>query len=266
MEIQLWRELLDPYDQAVSELTVKLNNVIREYKRKNIYCPMERVSGRVKTISSIMDKKVRKNIDFENLFTEIEDIAGIRIICQFEGDIKAAVELLEKRSDLKIIRVKDYLTNKKESGYRSYHLIALYTVDTTDGPKELQVEFQIRTLAMNFWATSEHMLQYKYQGELPAHLRRSLANIAEVVTLLDREMMKVRQEIMDAEMDSEHKNRLMQDILSTIEMLFRKNNVREAIKIQNEFYEVLNHQSMEELIYFHDHLDLLSEDTRTQVF
>ena len=104
----------------------------------------------------------KKGIGFDRLEEEIEDIAGIRIICQFVEDIEKVAVLIRRRYDMVVIEKKDYLANHKSSGYRSYHMIVWYTVETINGPKQIHVEIQIRTMAMNFWATTEHSLQYKY--------------------------------------------------------------------------------------------------------
>ena len=264
MEIQLWRELLDPYSQAVSEVELKLNNVIREFHRKNRYCPIVQVSGRVKSVSSILEKMQRKNISFDSLAEEMEDIAGIRVVCHFVEDIDTAIILIQNRSDMVIRQYKDYMTEHKKSGYRSYHLVVDYTVQTLDGPRTLPVEIQIRTIAMDFWATSEHFLQYKYKGQLPKHVAGQLQRIAEATEVLDNEMMKVRNDVMDAEIDSQLRSSLVSDILNTLENLFRKKNQREVIKIQEEFYRIYCMNDLEELQHFHDQLDLLSEDNRTQ--
>lgn len=264
MEIQLWREMLDPYCQAVTELVAKLNNVKTEYQRKNMYCPIESVSGRVKEVSSILEKMTRKNINFDNLEKEMEDIAGVRIICQFIEDIHTVSEMLDSRSDMEILQVKDYIRDKKNSGYRSYHLIVRYTVHTLNGEKKIPVEIQIRTMAMDTWATSEHFLQYKYKGNLPSHVAEKLQAISRATDALDLEMMKVRRDIMDAEIDSLIERNLVKDILVEIENFYRIQNEREAVKIQDEFYRIYQRNNLEELQRFHDQLDILSEDNRTQ--
>jgi len=158
MEIQLWREILDPYVLAVDELVVKFNHIIDEYRKMGDYSPIEQVNGRVKTISSILEKAQKKNIALDNMEEEIEDIAGIRIICQFVEDINKVVEIIKKRTDMTVKSEKDYIAHMKSSGYRSYHLIIYYNVQTLTGTKQIQAEIQIRTLAMNFWATIEHSL------------------------------------------------------------------------------------------------------------
>ena len=178
MEIHIWKELLDPYEQAVSELLVKFENLKQEFRKKNLYSPIESVCGRVKSVSSILDKMQTKGIPFEMLEDEVEDIAGIRIICQFVEDISKIADLIRKRTDMEVISLKNSLENQKKSGYRSFHMIVRYTVQTVNGPKSVQVEIQIRTMAMNFWATTEHSLQYKYKGDIPEHLTNALTKVA----------------------------------------------------------------------------------------
>ena len=199
MEIQLWRSILCPYELAVKELMVKFEHIIDEHKQNDLYSPIEQVSGRVKSLPSILEKMQRKHIPMEKMEEEIEDIAGIRIICQFEEDIDTVASIIRSRSDMTIKSEKNYLKHIKQSGYRSYHLIIYYTVDTINGPKRLQAEIQIRTMAMNFWATIEHSLQYKYKGEMPLHVAERLSNAADAIIALDREMSSVRDEIMDAQ-------------------------------------------------------------------
>jgi putative GTP pyrophosphokinase len=116
MEIQLWREMLDPYAQAVSELVTKFSNLRQEYRNRGIYCPIESISGRVKSVSSILEKMHRKEIPFDRMEEDVEDIAGVRIICQFVEDIEKVASVIEKRQDIKIRSTKDYLKNQRRAG------------------------------------------------------------------------------------------------------------------------------------------------------
>ena len=129
MEIQLWRELLDPYQLAVDELLIKFNHMISEHRNMGLYSPIESVIGRVKTIVSILDKMQRKDVSMNELEEKIEDIAGLRITCQFVEDIDRVVALIKNRSDMEVKYEKDYVKNMKDSGYRSYHMIIYYTVN-----------------------------------------------------------------------------------------------------------------------------------------
>ncbi|MBH1941438.1 GTP pyrophosphokinase family protein [Mobilitalea sibirica] len=264
MEIQLWREILDPYGLAVNELVVKFNHIIEQYKHVGAYSPIEQVTGRVKTISSILEKSQKKNIDLKNFEDKIEDIAGIRIICQFVEDIYKVVDIIKKRSDMRIKSEKDYIDNMKKSGYRSYHITVYYNVETLQGTRELQVEIQIRTLAMNFWATIEHSLQYKYKQNMPEHIRERLSSAAEAILILDREMSVVRDEIMDAQNSFTIKANIVADILTNIQNLYKVANKQEVIRIQDEFFRIYQIGDREQLEQFSKELDMISERYHAQ--
>ncbi|MBO0476438.1 GTP pyrophosphokinase family protein [Vagococcus sp. DIV0080] len=194
-----WKLFLAPYEQAVSELKVKLKSIRQQYKENNLHTPIEFVTGRVKTEDSIMLKAKLRSIEPERIDTDLQDIAGIRIMCQFVEDIYEVVDLLRRRKDFKVIHERDYIENKKASGYRSYHVVIQYPVQLISGEKNILVEIQIRTLAMNFWATIEHSLNYKYQGEFPEEINTRLEKTAEAAFLLDEEMSKIRDEIQEAQ-------------------------------------------------------------------
>ena len=264
MEIQLWRSILCPYELAVKELIVKFEHIISEHRENDLYSPIEQVSGRVKSVSSILEKMQRKHIPMERMEEEIEDIAGIRIICQFEEDIETVASLIQNRSDMTIKSEKNYLKHVKQSGYRSLHLIIYYTVETLNGPRRLQAEIQIRTMAMDFWATIEHSLQYKYKGDMPPHVAERLTNAADAIILLDQEMSSVRNEIMDAQNSSQMQSNLVKDILNNIENLYRVSSEREVIKIQTEFLRVFHTKDLKQLERFHRQLDIIAEGYRAQ--
>ena len=264
MEIQLWRSILCPYELAVRELIVKFEHIISEHRENDLYSPIEQVSGRVKSVSSILEKMQRKHIPMERMEEEVEDIAGIRIICQFEEDIETVASLIQNRSDMTIKSEKNYLKHVKQSGYRSLHLIIYYTVETLNGPRKLQAEIQIRTMAMDFWATIEHSLQYKYKGDMPQHVAERLTNAADAIILLDQEMSSVRDEIMDAQNSSQMQSNLVKDILNNIENLYRVSSEREITKIQTEFLRVFHTKDLKQLERFHRQLDIIAEGYRAQ--
>ena len=264
MEIQLWRSILCPYELAVRELIVKFEHIISEHRENDLYSPIEQVSGRVKSVSSILEKMQRKHIPMERMEEEVEDIAGIRIICQFEEDIETVASLIQNRSDMTIKSEKNYLKHVKQSGYRSLHLIIYYTVETLNGPRKLQAEIQIRTMAMDFWATIEHSLQYKYKGDMPSHVAERLTNAADAIILLDQEMSSVRDEIMDAQNSSQMQSNLVKDILNNIENLYRVSSEREITKIQTEFLRVFHTKDLKQLERFHRQLDIIAEGYRAQ--
>ena len=117
---------------------------------------------------------VRRGIGYDTLEQDLQDIAGLRVMVQFVDDVQEVVSILHKRQDMRVVQERDYIKHRKASGYRSYHLIIEYTVDTIKGAKTILVEIQIRTLAMNFWATIEHSLNYKYQGDFQRKSRNDL--------------------------------------------------------------------------------------------
>ena len=264
MEIRLWRELLIPYELAVKDLVMKFKLLKKEHREKNLYSPIEQVTGRVKSINSILEKMQDKHVSWAELEEKIEDIAGVRIICQFCEDIEKVASLIRNRSDMKVLEEKDYVTQGKDSGYRSYHIIVSYCAETLAGKKEIHVEIQIRTLAMNFWATIEHSLQYKYKGEMPLHVAERLSKAADAIIALDQEMSSVRNEIMDAQNSSRMQSNLVKDILSSIENLYKISNKREVEKIQNEFLRVFQTKDLQQLERFHRQLDIIAKGYRAQ--
>lgn len=194
-----WDVILAPYAQAVEELKIKLRGMRSQFEYESRHSPIEFITGRVKPIASIINKSEDKNIPLYKIEKELQDIAGIRIVCQFVDDIYAIVELIKVRKDLEVIEEKDYIEKNKESGYRSYHIIIEYPVETIHGVKQITAEIQIRTLAMNFWATNEHSLNYKYKGSIPLEIQNRLKRASEAAFKLDEEMSKIRDEIQEAQ-------------------------------------------------------------------
>ena len=241
MEIQLWREILTPYDLAVKELIVKFEHLIYEHRSRGLYCPIEQVKGRVKSVASILEKAQKKNVPIDEIENRFVDIAGVRIICQFVEDIQKVVEIIRRRTDMEVIRERDYINHMKSSGYRSYHMIVNYEVQTLEGSRRIKVEIQIRTLAMNFWSTIEH-----------------------AIIQLDNEMSSVRSEIMDAQISFQTHIKLVSDILNNIQNLYRIANKREVLKIQDEFYRIYELGDIEHLKRFSRELDNIAEGYRAQ--
>lgn len=193
-----WSKFLNPYEQTVNELKLKLREMRKQYKQQKNHAPIEFVTGRVKSVESIKEKMQRRQLT-EDRLDEMEDIAGVRIMCQFVEDIYQVVNDLRKRKDMKITEERDYVTNNKSSGYRSYHMVVEYPLQQIDGEKIVKAEIQIRTLAMNFWATIEHSLNYKYQGNFPTEIAERLKNAAEAAFMLDNEMSRINENIKEAQ-------------------------------------------------------------------
>lgn len=242
-----WNLFLQPYEQAVEEMKVKFKTMRVELKIREAYAPIEFVTGRVKRISSILEKARRLNVPSDKLDTGIEDIAGIRIMCQFVDDIHRVASLIRTRKDLSLVYEKDYITNFKDSGYRSYHMIVQYPVQTALGYKIVLAEIQIRTLAMNFWATIEHSLNYKFKESLPEDVRDRLKKAAEAASQLDTEMTSIRKEILDAQTEFEEQSNVVSKVLSGIQDLYFYHRVREAAQFQMKFNEKFEKEDYHEL-------------------
>lgn len=193
-----WSAFLAPYEQAVEELKLKLKTIRSQYVMENKHTPIEFVTGRVKTRESILEKMEVRHIQAKDLLIGVQDIGGIRIMCQFVEDIYEVAELLKSRQDFKVILIRDYIQNPKASGYRSYHMVIEYPVQRVREVIPVIIEIQIRTLAMNFWATIEHSLNYKYQGQYPDYILQRLERASEAAFQLDEEMSEIREDIREA--------------------------------------------------------------------
>ncbi len=247
MDNRDWSMFLLPYEQSVEELKVKFKTMRSELKKREEYAPIEFVTGRVKKISSILNKAKRLNVPMDQLESGIEDIAGIRIMCQFVEDIRRVAEYIRNRKDLKVLYEKDYITNYKESGYRSFHMIIEYPVQTALGQKIVLAEIQVRTLAMNFWATIEHSLSYKYRESLPDNIRKRLTKAGEAASILDNEMSSIREDILEAQKQFEEDSNVTTQVLSLIHQLYFYHLVNEAIGFQDRFNDIWQRHEMDEM-------------------
>lgn len=195
-----WEEFLDPYIQAVGELKIKLRGIRKQYRKQQKHSPIEFVTGRVKSVESIQEKMALRGVVLENVAQDIQDIAGLRVMVQFVDDVDEVLRLLRQRHDLTVVQERDYIRHMKSSGYRSYHVVVEYPVDTIGGQKTVLAEIQIRTLAMNFWATIEHSLNYKYRGDFPDDIKQRLEVTAKIALELDEEMRKIKEDIQEAQL------------------------------------------------------------------
>ncbi|CCJ67594.1 GTP pyrophosphokinase family protein [Leuconostoc falkenbergense] len=186
-----WEIFFTPYVQTVSELKVKLRGLRDQYEKNGEDSPIEFVTGRVKSQASIEEKIVRRHLDENRLSLDLQDIAGVRIMTKYVEDIYTVVDLLRQRTDFQILEERDYVTNAKPSGYRSYHIVIEYPVQMYSGELKVLAEIQVRTMAMNFWATVEHDLRYKH-GELSDNLADRLTKLSESTFALDQELSEIR--------------------------------------------------------------------------
>ena len=258
MEYEKWEEILAPYNHAVEELKVKFKNIRKEFFAKGEYSPIEFVTGRTKKVASIISKAKRLNM--KDIEEEMEDIAGIRIMCQFVEDIYTIVELIKSRSDMTVVYEKDYIENFKDSGYRSYHVIIKYPIHSIAGSKEILCEIQIRTLAMNFWATIEHSLKYKYEHYIPENLAVRLRRAADAAFLLDQEMSEIREDIMKAQVMYQVKSITLRDVLSKIQELYNVGEIHKAILYQRRLDKIDEERDISEIIHLKKEIEDLLEE------
>lgn len=185
------------YKFGLDEINTKIDILQEEFQYIHDYNPIEHTKTRLKSPESILKKIARKNIDFnlEAIESKLRDIAGIRIVCSFISDIYKVSELLQNQQDITVVEVKDYIKNPKPNGYQSLHLIVTIPVFLSDQVKEVFVEIQIRTVAMDFWASLEHKIFYKYNKNVPEHLTKELKSTATVASELDYRMEKLHHEI-----------------------------------------------------------------------
>lgn len=255
MELNQWKTVLIPYQYAVEELKVKFKNIRKELIDNGEYSPIEFVTGRVKKISSIIDKAKRVDIDLSEVDDKIEDIAGIRIMCQFVEDIYTVVSYIRSRKDMDVLYEKDYIKNDKSSGYRSYHVIIKYPIQTVSGVVDILAEIQIRTLSMNFWATIEHSLKYKYNHYIPSDIAQRLRKAADAAFNLDQEMSVIREEIMRAQVMFEMKSVTVKDIIYSIQELQKMGLTDEAKDFQRRFDAVSTVSEMDDIIMLRNELN-----------
>lgn len=181
------------YQSAIKEITTKLEVLDDDFQLLHKHNPIHSIGSRVKSPESIAEKIIRKGLplDFNNLSRQLLDIAGVRVICNYIADIYLISELLKGQTDIRTIREVDYIKNPKENGYRSLHLVISVPVFFVDRTEEIPVEVQIRTIAMDFWASLEHQIRYKSKGEIPNFIASELKDCAETIAETDIRMEKI---------------------------------------------------------------------------
>ena len=197
-QIDQWKSLMFLYNSALKEINVKIDILNNEFVQIYGYTPIEHVKSRLKTPESIVKKLKRhgRDVDVESLET-ISDIAGIRIICSFSSDIYQIADMISRQRDITVLYVKDYIKYPKSNGYKSYHLVVTLPIYLSDGPVETKVEIQIRTVAMDFWASLEHKIYYKSENDAPDYLLQELKACADVVDMLDEKMRSLNEAILE---------------------------------------------------------------------
>ena len=188
-------ELEHLYESAIREVKTKLEILDSEFKTKYDYNPIHHIEDRLKSPQSMMEKLQRKGMSFstENVRATLHDIAGVRVICNYIEDIYSVAEFLTKQDDVTLIKTKDYIKEPKPNGYRSLHLVIETPVFLSDRKEMVHVEVQIRTIAMDFWASLEHQLKYKTDSEVSAELAQQLKDCAETIAATDLKMQSIYQ-------------------------------------------------------------------------
>ena len=200
-EVDSWKEAMLDYNSALKQIETKLSILNDEFQHIHRYNPIEHIKARIKTPESIVKKLKRYGLEFtlDNMEQAVNDIAGVRITCSFTSDIFRLADMIRDQKDIKVISTKDYITSPKPSGYRSYHMIISVPVYFSDRIKDVKVEIQIRTVAMDFWASLEHKINYKFEGNAPQHIKEELIECSEMIANLDAKMLSLNEEILDIE-------------------------------------------------------------------
>ncbi len=192
-----WQSLMFLYNAAIKEVRTKLDIMNDEFQFIHQYNPIEYIKSRIKTPNSIAKKLSRHGLEntMENMVEHINDIAGVRIVCSFTSDIYRLADMIGKQKEFTILYIKDYMKHPKESGYRSYHMLITVPIQTTNGIKHTKVEIQIRTIAMDFWASLEHKIYYKFEGNAPQYISQELRDCAAITSKLDAKMLSLNEAI-----------------------------------------------------------------------
>lgn len=201
--VDSWKEVTLIYTAALRQIETKIDILNDEFQHVHQYNPIEHIKSRIKTSESIV-KKLKKHgyeSTIDNMIRYVNDIAGIRIICSFTTDIYRIAEMLERQNDIRILSVKDYIRNPKASGYKSYHMIVSIPIYLSEKRVDAKVEIQIRTVAMDFWASLEHKINYKFDVNVPEHIKTELHACARMVSELDAKMLSLNEEVKQLSLD-----------------------------------------------------------------
>lgn len=199
-DVDSWEAVMFLYNSALKEVMTKLEILNDEFVHVHKYNPIEYIKSRIKKPESIVKKLKRNGYEssVENMVNCLNDIAGIRIVCSFTSDIYRLSEMIGKQNDLTVISVKDYIKHPKASGYKSFHMLVTVPIFLSDRVVDTKVEIQIRTIAMDFWASLEHKIYYKFEGNAPAYISEELQECADIVSNLDAKMLQLNEAILEA--------------------------------------------------------------------
>ena len=207
--IESWNTAMLLYNSALKEVGTKLEILNDEFQHVHQYNPIEYIKSRIKTPESIVKKLKRNGYEstIANMMEYVNDIAGIRVVCSFTSDIYRLAEMIGKQNDLTVVWVKDYIKKPKDSGYKSYHMLVTVPIFLSDRVVNTKVEIQVRTIAMDFWASLEHKIYYKFEGNAPEYISKDLKECAEIVSMLDAKMLSLNQTILEAKKAEDDKKK-----------------------------------------------------------
>ena len=200
-QVDQWKSTMFLYNSALKSINTKIEILNNEFIQLYNYNPIEHITSRLKTPESIVKKLKNDGVEvtIENMVEHLNDIAGIRIICSFMSDIYPIADMIAKQADITVLHVKDFIKNPKSNGYKSYHMVVSIPVYLSNGKIDTKVEIQIRTIAMDFWASLEHKIAYKFEGHAPDYLESELKACADMVDILDAKMFSLNQAIAELE-------------------------------------------------------------------
>ena len=203
--VESWNTAMLVYNSALKEMGTKVEILNDEFQHVHQYNPIEYVKTRLKTPESIVKKLKRYGYEtsIPNMMEYCNDIAGVRIVCSFTSDIYRMADMIGRQNDITVISVKDYIKNPKPSGYKSYHMIVSIPIFLSDRVVETKVEIQIRTIAMDFWASLEHKIYYKFDGNAPAYISHDLQECSKIVSELDEKMLSLNEAILEAKREQQ---------------------------------------------------------------
>ncbi len=198
--IDSWNSTILLYNSALKEIGTKIDILNDEFQHVHQYNPIEYVKSRIKTPESIVKKLKRKGyeVTIDNMVKYCDDIAGVRLICSFTSDIYRLADMIGRQNDITVLSVKDYIKHPKRSGYKSYHMIVTIPIFLSDKAVDTKVEIQIRTIAMDFWASLEHKIYYKFEGNAPEYISKDLRECSAIVSMLDAKMLSLNEAILEA--------------------------------------------------------------------
>ena len=192
-----WKTVMLIYNSALKEVGTKLEILNDEFQHVHQYNPIEYIKSRIKSPESIVKKLKRHGCEstISNMTEYINDIAGIRIVCSFISDIYRMAEMIGRQNDLTVVSVKDYIKHPKRSGYKSYHMLVTIPIFLSDRVIDTKVEIQIRTIAMDFWASLEHKIYYKFEGNAPEYISQELRECSGMISMLDAKMLSLNEAV-----------------------------------------------------------------------